>query len=197
MQNAFTIAGLGESVSRAAEFQRDQQDAQSSADLTQIAFTELVQQHSRLLYRIAFAVLRNPSDAEDAVQETFLQLHNSGRMHQLDDPKSYLARIVWRNAVRRNTSRPQPQELPDSLESQTPSPEKFAIHQQMESQMHALIDRLPEKLRQPLAFSALGDLSHVEIAQMLHLPEGTIRRRIHTARQQLRQQWEKRKGGKA
>lgn len=179
-------------MSRATEFRQAQQDAQSSTE-----FTQLVQQHSRLLYRIAYAVLRNPSDAEDAVQETFLQLHNSGRLHHLDDPKSYLARIVWRNAVRRNSSRPHPHELPDNLLSQTPSPEKSAMHQQMESHLHALIDRLPEKLRQPLALSALGDLSHVEIAQMLRLPEGTVRRRIHTARQQLRQQWEKRKGGTA
>jgi RNA polymerase sigma-70 factor (ECF subfamily) len=192
MQNAFTIAGLGESVSRAAEFRQAQQDAQSSAD-----FTQLVELHSRLLYRIAFAILRNPADAEDAVQETFLQLHNSGRLEQVDDPKSYLARIVWRNAVRRSPSRPEPQELPDNLESHAPNPEKSSIQLQMESQMHALIDRLPEKLRQPLALSALGDLSQVEIARVLRLPEGTIRRRIHTARQQLRQQWEKRRGGKA
>jgi len=179
MQNAFTIAGPGESVSRAADLRQAQQDAQTTADLAQAKLTELVQQHSRLLYRIAFAILRNPSDAEDSVQETFLQLHNSGRLHQLDDPRSYLARIVWRNAVRRSTSRPQSQDLPENLESASPSPEKSAMHQQMESTMHTLIDQLPEKLRQPLALSALGDLSQVEIAKMLNLPEGTIRRRIH------------------
>ena len=57
-------------------------------------------------------------------------------------------------------------------------------------QLHALIDQLPEKLRLPLALSGLGELSQVEIAKILSLPEGTVRRRIHTARQKLREQWQ-------
>jgi RNA polymerase sigma-70 factor (ECF subfamily) len=52
--------------------------------------------------------------------------------------------------------------------------------------MHAAIDGLPEKLRQPLALAALGELKLVEIAVVLGLPEGTVRRRIHTARQKLK-----------
>jgi DNA-directed RNA polymerase specialized sigma24 family protein len=58
------------------------------------------------------------------------------------------------------------------------------------------IDGLPEKLRQPLALAALGELKLVEVAAVLGLPEGTVRRRIHTARQLLKQQMLERKGGK-
>ena len=54
---------------------------------------------------------------------------------------------------------------------------------------------LPEKLRQPLALAALGELKLVEIARVLGLPEGTVRRRIHDARQKLRHELMERKGG--
>ena len=77
-----------------------------------------------------------------------------------------------------------------TLPSLNPSPETSAIDQQRESHLHALIDQLPQKLRIPLALSALGELKLVEIAKILNLPEGTVRRRIHSARQRLRQQWE-------
>lgn len=152
------------------------------------AFALLVEQHSRLLYRIALAVARNPHDAEDAVQETFLQLYRHPRWPQIDDHRSYLARIAWRTAIRR--TRKSDQQLPMTLPSLNPSPETSAIDQQRESHLHALIDQLPQKLRIPLALSALGELKLVEIAKILNLPEGTVRRRIHSARQLLRQQWE-------
>jgi len=68
---------------------------------------------------------------------------------------------------------------------------------ELESWLHSRIDGLPEKLRQPLALAALGELKLVEIARLLGLPEGTVRRRIHTARGILHRQLEERNGGKA
>jgi RNA polymerase sigma-70 factor (ECF subfamily) len=61
------------------------------------------------------------------------------------------------------------------------------MDRQLESWLHERIGALPEKLRQPLALLAVGDLKLVEIAEMLGLPEGTVRRRVYTARQKLRQ----------
>ena len=53
--------------------------------------------------------------------------------------------------------------------------------------MHRLIDALPEKLRQPLVLSALEELSSAEVAAVLRLPEGTVRRRVAEARALLRE----------
>ena len=173
------------------------QPSKVSAHLADTAFTELVEQHSRLLYKIAMTVTRHPQDAEDTVQETFLELYRGNRWHEIDDARAYLARMAWRFAVRRQGTRPasRNQELPSTFPSSEPNPEDHAIDGQLESHLHALIDKLPEKLRQPLALSGLGELSHVEIAKILGLPEGTVRRRIHSARQKLRAQWQQ--GGKA
>src|SRR6266576_6861763 len=56
----------------------------------------LVREHSRLVYRIAYAVLRRHHDAEDATQETFLRvLRYSSKLATVDDAKTWLARIAW------------------------------------------------------------------------------------------------------
>src|SRR5882762_5751127 len=64
---------------------------------------DLGRQHARLVYRIAYAVLRRHHDAEDATQETFVRLLRYGRkLAGVEDPKTWLARIAWRVAVDRS-----------------------------------------------------------------------------------------------
>jgi RNA polymerase sigma-70 factor, ECF subfamily len=155
----------------------------------QAAFAEIVRAHARLMHRIALAVTRNPDDAEDVVQESFLQLYRNANWPQIGDHRAYLARTTWRTAVRR-ASRKAGQELPETLTSPLAGPEREAIARQAETALHALIDRLPEKLRQPLVLSAIDDLTSPEVAKILGIPEGTVRRRVHSAREQLRRQWD-------
>ena len=67
---------------------------------------DLVRQHSRLVYRIAYAALRSHHDAEDATQETFLRvLRYSYKLASVENPKTWLARIAWRVAVDRSQQR--------------------------------------------------------------------------------------------
>jgi len=166
-----------------------------SEEGVQRSFASLVERHSQLVYRIALAVTRNPQDAEDVTQEAFLQLYRGNRWDQVEDERGYLARVAWRLAVRRRRPGNEEQELPAQLYSLAASPEESAMDREMEAWMHSAIDRLPEKLRQPLALVALGELKLVEVAKILGLPEGTVRRRIFTARQILRQKLEEQKGG--
>jgi Sigma-70 region 2 len=73
---------------------------------------ELVRNHSRLVYRIAYAVLRSHHDAEDATQETFLRvLRYSHKLAAVEEPKTWLARIAWRVAVDRSQQRVREQEI--------------------------------------------------------------------------------------
>jgi RNA polymerase sigma-70 factor (ECF subfamily) len=168
------------------------------------AVERLIAAHGRMLYRVAYAVTRNAADAEDAVQETMLQLlrGNGERLAAIEDERSYLARSAWRAALRagrRQRSTPQSSldDLPAEPVAVAASPEQAAISGDLEGWLHGEIDRLPEKLRQALALAALGELSSVEIAAVLGTPEGTVRRRIHTARQMLRKRMAARamKGG--
>jgi RNA polymerase sigma-70 factor (ECF subfamily) len=161
------------------------------------SFAELVERHSRVLYRIALAVLRHPSDAEDAVQEAFLEVCRGERWKRMEDGRAYLAQVVWRVSIRQMKVRSREQELTVDIRSGRPGPEQLAIGNDLNRWLHAQIDALPEKLRHPLALAATGDLKLVEIARLLGLPQGTVRRRIHDARARLRQQLEARIGADA
>jgi RNA polymerase sigma-70 factor (ECF subfamily) len=166
------------------------------------AVQQMIEQHSRLVYRAAFAVVRNAADAEDVVQETFLQLlRTSPDMilnGAIEDERSYLARVAWRLSVRRCTrpaAEPRSGEILLQQSSPAKTPEQSALENDLEAWLHLQIDELPEKLRQPLALAALGELTSPQIAAILGIPEGSVRRRIHAARQILRHQMEKQKGG--
>jgi RNA polymerase sigma-70 factor (ECF subfamily) len=156
-------------------------------------FTALVQRQSRFVFRVAYAVLLNSHDAEDATQETFLKLyHNRGWEHAANE-RAYLARVAWREAVdlrpRRSqpfVSRSEPSE-PDEAPSLQPGPEQALLSANQHSIIHSMIDALPEELRVPLALSAFDELHSPEIGAILGIPEGTVRTRLQRARQILRQ----------
>jgi RNA polymerase sigma-70 factor (ECF subfamily) len=150
------------------------------------AFVALVERQSRFVFRVAYAVLRNAQDAEDAVQETFLKLYRTNHWTEIRDEKSFLARAAWRVAVsRRKERRQNPQ--PDEIATLAPDPEAAAMDAQWNATVHRLIDGLPEDLRQPLALSALEELGSREIALIMRIPEGTVRTRIMRARSVLKE----------
>src|SRR5215467_6380199 len=83
------------------------EELQAAKDETPLESIEaLVAQHSLMAFRIAYSILRNHHDAEDAVQECFLRvLKHLKRMHQVRNPKAWLARIAWTAALDRRASR--------------------------------------------------------------------------------------------
>ena len=67
-----------------------------------------VREHARMVYRIAYSVLRNHQDAEDATQETFVRVLRARRkLAAVDDPQRWLARIAWRVAAERRKKAPE------------------------------------------------------------------------------------------
>ncbi len=158
-------------------------------------FTALVQRRSRFVFRVAYAVLLNPHDAEDTVQEVFLKLYRNGGWRGAQNEQAFLARVAWRAAVdRRRASKPSaaasevpsaPGSEPDPVAPQ-PGPEQAMLAANQHAVVHALIDALPDELRLPLVLSATEELSSREIGSILRVPEGTVRTRLHRARQLLR-----------
>src|SRR6478735_12721670 len=62
-------------------------------------FAEVVERQWRFVFRVAYAVLLNAHDAEDAVQETFLKLYRNRGWQHVENERAYLARVAWREAV--------------------------------------------------------------------------------------------------
>ncbi len=158
-------------------------------------FAAFVDRNGRFVYRVAYAVLRNAADAEDAAQETFLKLYRLQAWQGAQNERAFLARAAWRVAI----SRKRPKE--DSPDwSDVPwrgrNPEEAAIATDQAEWVRRLLDALPEELRVPLALSSVDDLTSAEIGMAMELPEGTVRNRIWRARQILKAKIEERYGSR-
>jgi RNA polymerase sigma-70 factor, ECF subfamily len=152
----------------------------------------LVDRYSGTLYRVAFSVLRNPADAEDAVQEAFLRvLRHRDMLHEVRDQRVWLIRIVWNVVLdrkRRAKTRPETDdvaELARVLPSNGLSAEEIAAAAQHHAHVMACVDKLPAKERQVLMLSAFEELSSVEIASVLGITESSVRSRLFRARNQM------------
>ena len=167
------------------------------------ALEDLVRQHSRLVYRIAYAVLRRHHDAEDATQETFVRvLRYSHKLASVADHKTWLARIAWRVAVDRGRKQGGKREitlddperpLPEPSSSETAADE--ALHStQIGDVLERMIAALPEKLRLPLVLSTIEEMSPREVAATLRINEAAVRSRIFRARHILREKLGQRVG---
>ena len=160
------------------------------------AFQSFVERNLRFAFRVAWALLRNRSDADDVVQECFLRLYKKrawrgipGLVVEIKDERAYLARVVWRMA-RDRQRRPRREEggmEMDTITATDHSPEAAAVSSSGIARIHRLIDTLPEELRQPLVLSTLEEMTSAKIGVALGIPEGTVRTRIQRARLLLKQ----------
>jgi RNA polymerase sigma-70 factor (ECF subfamily) len=153
------------------------------------ALSALVEQYSGTLYRVAYSVLRNPADAEDAVQEAFLRvLRHRHMLGEVRDRRIWLVRIVWNVVLdrkRRAKARPETDdvaELARLLPSNGLSAEEIAAASERHAQVLRCVEKLPAKERQVLLLSAFDELSSAEIASILGITESSVRSRLFRAR---------------
>lgn len=156
------------------------------------ALTALVTEYSGTLYRVAFSVLRNQSDAEDAVQEAFVRvLKHRDSLHEIRDARVWLIRIVWNVVLdrkRRAKTRPETDdvsELARVLPMGGLSAEERAQAAQHHAHVLACVEQLPQKEREVLLLAGFEELNSVEIAQALGITESSVRSRLFRARNQV------------
>jgi RNA polymerase sigma-70 factor (ECF subfamily) len=170
--------------------------SEAGARAHEAAFQLFVERNMRFAFRVAWALLRNRSDADDVVQECFLRLYRKRTWHgiqglaeEIKDERAYLARVVWRMA-RDRQRRPAREDggiEMDTITATDHSPEAAAVSNSGIARIHRLIDTLPEELRQPLVLSTLEEMTSAQIGTALGIPEGTVRTRIQRARMLLKQ----------
>ena len=154
-------------------------------------FAALVERQSRFVYKVAYSVLLNRHDAEDAVQETFLKLYRNHGWQRAENERAFLARTAWRTAI---DLRPRTQRLievgatdeADMIASSLPGPDQLTLAADQHTQIHDLIDALPEDLRVPLVLASFQELTSRDIAAVLGIPDSTVRTRMQRARNLLR-----------
>jgi len=171
--------------------------AQPEEDLLEIA----VRDHARMVYRIAYCVLRNSAEAEDAVQEVFLRaVRYEKKLAGVRDRKAWLAQIAWRVAVERRKHVTQDaarnEEPGNNLPSTDDAADRVLLEKERGEFLQQLIAGLPDQLRDPLVLSALEELSPREIGTMLGISEAAVRSRAFRARQILRERMVARMGAR-
>jgi RNA polymerase sigma-70 factor (ECF subfamily) len=162
------------------------------------AFAALIRRHERRVYRLLLRMLGSREEAEDAAQETFLNLHRHGHHFRGEALFSTFVYRVAANAAlnrRRSLGRRRSreeglarlQEAGAELPAAPLDPERAAAAEQERASVQAALLELPPRLRLPVVLYDLEGLPYPEIARLLDLPEGTVKSRIHRARERLRE----------
>jgi RNA polymerase sigma-70 factor (ECF subfamily) len=165
------------------------------------AFEALMRRHNRTLFRTARAILRDDAEAEDSLQEAYMQAYAAMGSFRGDAKLStWLARIVANEALMRLRKRTRRSEIvplqssaalenfndiPDP--SMEKSPENSAQRGQIRQLLEAQIDALPDSYRAVFMLRAVEEMSVEETAVVLQIPEATVRSRFFRARSLLRE----------
>lgn len=156
-------------------------------------FTALVLRQARFVFQVAYAVLLNAHEAEDAVQETFLKLYRNRGWQRAQNERAFLARTAWRVALDLRQSGPRsfamldPLDCANAIPAPEPGPEQILLSADQHARVHSALNTLPEELRLPLLLSSFEELNSREIGSVLGIPEGTVRTRLQRARSLLRE----------
>lgn len=167
------------------------------------ALEALMRRYNRPLYRAARSILRDDAEAEDVVQETYLQAYKSIGSFRGDAKLStWLTRIAVNEALaRRRKSRrraeiiPLGEPVPESDDPQNPlesqdsakAPDGAVMRAELRRLIESRIDALPDSFRSVFVLRALEEMTVEETAACLGVPEATVRTRYFRARSLLRE----------
>jgi RNA polymerase sigma-70 factor (ECF subfamily) len=174
----------------------------------QARFAELAMPYMSSLYAAAMRMTRNPSDAEDLVQETYLRAYRGFEgFREGTNLKAWLYKILTNtfiNQYRAKKRRPEQVDLDDTedfyfyrrlggLETAAAqrSPETIVLDQIPEAIVKQALEALPEQFRMAVILADIEGFSYKEIADILDVPIGTVMSRIHRGRKALQKSlWE-------
>jgi RNA polymerase sigma-70 factor (ECF subfamily) len=152
-------------------------------------FELLMRRHNERLYRAVRSILRDESEAEDAMQAAYLHAFaHLGAFEGRAAFSTWLTRIAIHEALarRRRQLRTVNEEEGPDLPAQTPSPEEGATDHEHRRILTRAIDALPEHFRTVFVLRQVQELSIEETADCLDIPPATVKTRLHRARALLR-----------
>ena len=166
----------------------------------QANFEDDAMEYAPQLYSAALRMTRNPADAEDVVQETFLKAYRAYGSYQAGtNLKAWLYRILtntYINTYRKAQRRPNEVELGELQDiylykrlgeqsGASVSAESTALDMFVDQDIVEAIESLPEAFRLPVLYADVEGFSYKEIAEILDIPIGTVMSRLHRGRKAL------------
>lgn len=166
------------------------------------AWAEMVRTHQKRVYGLCYRFTGNPADAEDLTQDVFLKIYSN--LGSFDAARGSLP--VWittmtRNLLVDNFRRTRNQRATSSLDdgwdqteelkpadrlvAKGPSPHESVAHKELAKMVQGALAKVSVELREAVILRDLQDLDYKEIAQVLAIPEGTVKSRISRGRAEL------------
>ena len=166
------------------------------------AWASLVREHHRRVYALCYRFTGSPTDAEDLTQDVFLKIYSN--LASFDISRGSLQ--VWittmtRNLLVDNFRRTKNQRATSSLDdgwdqteelkpvdrlmARGPSPHEMAARKELEKMVQEALSHVSTELREAVILRDLQDMDYKEIAQVLGIPEGTVKSRISRGRAEL------------
>lgn len=175
------------------------------------AWTELVQTHHRRVYTLCYRFTGSSGDAEDLTQDVFLKVYGNLRLFDTERgsfqtwittlTRNLLVDHFRRSKQQRSTSSidegwDEADDLPlnQRLAQPGPDPHDRAVQRQLEKLVQEALVKISPELREAVILRDLQDLDYKEIAQILRVPEGTVKSRISRGRAELARVLERSKG---
>jgi RNA polymerase sigma-70 factor, ECF subfamily len=163
-------------------------------------FRDAALPHLDDVYSLARYLMRNPADAEDAVQECYLRALRHFDSYRGPAMKPWLLTIL-KNVCYAEFARRGKQETPTDFSDAEPAaaepvwqepqatPESALLRRQDDATIRRLVDALPAPFREIIVLREINDLSYQEIAEVAGVPVGTVMSRLARARAMLRAAW--------
>jgi len=186
----------------------DEQLVAASRQGDEAAFELLVERYQQELLSFLIRFLRRRAAAEDIFQETFLQVYLSSDGFDITKRfKPWLFTIAANKArdyLRKNKRRAtvplsatvgsgdDGPEFVDLMESNVPMPDKVAADSEQQKLVRDVVDAMPDHLREVMLLSYFNRFAYKEIADMLSIPLGTVKSRLHSAVGTFAQLWKSR-----
>jgi RNA polymerase sigma-70 factor (ECF subfamily) len=145
------------------------------------------------LYRLAKWLLRNQTEAEDLVQETFVQaLRSFHHFEKGTNCRAWLIKIMYHTLSKRRRDSKRLQLVEDANEqiAETFAVEPSRSEEVVEEEVLTALNRLPQHYQEVVILSDVEDMSYKEIAEALSIPTGTVMSRLHRGRSLLRSELE-------
>ncbi len=172
------------------------------------AFAELLKRYRAPVFNLCLRMLKNRDDAEDIAQDVFIKVF--GMLERYDERyafRSWLFKIAANQSIdfiRKNRVKMQSldeplsyggEEIERQFPDEAPNPEEDFENREIGALLLVITDELPPHYRSMIVLRHQEQLSYEEIAQVLDLPLGTVKARIHRARAMMADKLKRRRGG--
>jgi len=166
-------------------------------DGDEAAWEELVRQHTRQVYGLCFRFTNSAQEAQDLTQDVFLRVFKTIKTFRSAEGSfhTWLARVT-RNLLIDHYRRTRQERVTDSIEEQLPMlqekggsaaarPDQALAGQEASAILQATLQKLSPDLREAVILRDLQEMEYREIAEVLDIPEGTVKSRINRGRAEL------------